>query len=190
MSKPVFSHWNVPLSVEQMGKLSRGFEPEMMEDKWLVYAVDGDGKKDGEMEEGKQGILGGGEAESAELEREGEEVGGVREAGLSKLVDLKEHEMMRVFMVRSWTGKPIYEIRILVLRDQEGKKREGEGEGEVVGRIEGLVWESDGEVITGQDEGVAKERAREVCRWILGVQLLPDVPKPRRGGGGNGSGKD
>ncbi|KAH7317652.1 hypothetical protein BKA65DRAFT_105663 [Rhexocercosporidium sp. MPI-PUGE-AT-0058] len=176
MSIPIFSAWNVPLSAEQMGKLRRGFQPEMMEDKWLVYAVDG-----GEDEAGDS-ILDDESVGKIESERKR------KEADVSKLVSLKGSDTMRVFMVRSWTGKPVFEIQILVLRSEGSKKGDSGGQGEIEtgfeGRIEGIVWESDEKVITGQDEAVAKERAREVCRWILGVHLLPDVPKPRRGGGG------
>ncbi|KAG4437080.1 hypothetical protein IFR05_007455 [Cadophora sp. M221] len=184
ISKPVFSHWNVPLSAEQMGRLWKGFVAEEMEDKWLVYSVDGEKGKE---KEGGFEIEGAGRVELKLDKREGGEGGD--EGDDRKQVGSKESEMMRVFMVRSWTGNLIYEIQILVLRDVNSKKGE-EGEVEVEGRIEGLVWESDEENIRGQDEAFAKESVREVCRWILGVQLLPDVPKPRRGGGSNGSGKE
>jgi Ni,Fe-hydrogenase I large subunit len=34
-----------------------------------------------------------------------------------------------------------------------------------------VVWEGSEEVVRGQDEREARVIAREVCRWVLGVEL-------------------
>ncbi|KAK0111406.1 hypothetical protein ONS95_001766 [Cadophora gregata] len=186
ISKPVSAPWNVPLSPAQMANLRRGFSPQEMEDKWFIYSRDGD-----DDQAGSDGGIGTGVGEdsdedveedsgtesSSEKKEEGGTSGGLPEGSHKQSTG---PEIMRLFMVRSWTGNLVYIIRILVLREESrsgGKKEEGDMEG----RILGIVWETDEERVRGQSESVAKESAREVCRWILGVQLLPDVPAPRRG---------
>lgn len=169
-----------------MVNLKRGFQPQEMEDKWFIYSRDGNGEEDG----GNAGTGKGDEESDSDSESESE-----TEVGMDDNINSQKEgqkasekttpEIMRLFMVRSWTGNLVYILRILVLRDESrsgGKK----GEGEMEGRILGITWETDVKHVRGQDENVAKETAREVCRWILGVQLLPDVPAPRRGKVGQG----
>lgn len=155
--------------------------PEEMEDKWFVYSKDGDGDEDGR--DGGTGE----DSDEEEPEPEPEpEINNNTHKDIQKANNKTSNdppttpEILRLFMVRSWTGNLVYIVRILVQREESrsgGKK----GEGEMEGRILGIVWEGDEKLVRGQDESVAKETAREVCRWILGVQLLPDVPAPRRG---------
>lgn len=62
-------------------------------------------------------------------------------------------------------------------RKSEGEKDEGESGrrgDEVVGRVQSLRWESDESVVNRQDENGAKETARGVCRWVLGVELCSE----------------
>ncbi len=42
-------------------------------------------------------------------------------------------------------------------------------------RITGLTWESDEDAIRGQEEEGAKATVREVCKWVLGVELPGDA---------------
>ena len=46
--------------------------------------------------------------------------------------------------------------------------------GEKGGRVKGLVWEKSENVVKGQDLEGAKDGVREVCRWVLGVELGAD----------------
>jgi hypothetical protein len=39
--------------------------------------------------------------------------------------------------------------------------------------ITGMLWESDEGVVKGRDDKGAKKEVREVCRWVLGVDLPP-----------------
>lgn len=83
---------------------------------------------------------------------------------------------MKVFMERSWTGALIFELVVEVWLT-ERKVSDGDiWDREEEGRIVSLVWETDETQITGQTEEVAKERVREVCRWVLGIDLVPEVP--------------
>ena len=84
-----------------------------------------------------------------------------------------ESGKLSVKMHRSWTGKLIYELLVEVLEGTElGTGDEnGSGSEKIGGRVTALVWESDEEVIRGQDEGEAKKGAIEVCRWVLGIEL-------------------
>lgn len=79
---------------------------------------------------------------------------------------------LSVKMHRSWTGKLIYEL-LVELFEETGDENESESE-KIGGRVTALVWESDEEVIRGQDEGEAKKGAKEVCRWVLGIELDED----------------
>ncbi|PVH73357.1 hypothetical protein DL98DRAFT_53456 [Cadophora sp. DSE1049] len=173
-----------------MVNLRRGFMPEEMEDKWLVYSRDGDGDEDGADGGTGRGVGEKGDSDGdEESDEETEPVKADEKANDKASTESTTPEIMRLFMVRSWTGNLVYIIQILVLRDESrsgGKK----GEEEMEGRILGIAWEGDEKLARGQDEDVAKETAREVCRWILGVQLLPDVPAPRRGKVGQKEGSD
>lgn len=122
-----------------------------MEDKWWIYAI---AAEDESATDSKPELKEKSESETKKLNAEDSKTG---------------RERMKIVMLRSWTGKSIYELHVLLL----GSAEEG-------GRITGLTWEIDEEIITGQTEEVAKERTREVCRWVLGVVLGPDVPKRRR----------
>jgi hypothetical protein len=76
--------------------------------------------------------------------------------------EVKEGETVNLNFYRSWTGRKISTMEILV-----GK--EGEG-----GRVSGLVWEGNRDVVKEQDSGGAKDVVREVCRWVLGADLGAD----------------
>jgi hypothetical protein len=75
---------------------------------------------------------------------------------------VEEGNTVTVNFYRSWTGFKISEIQIEV-----GKKGEG-------GRIKELVWEKSENVVRGRDFEGAKQGVREVCRWVLGVELGVD----------------
>ncbi|MCJ1382908.1 hypothetical protein MMC17_006021 [Xylographa soralifera] len=67
---------------------------------------------------------------------------------------------------RSWTGKKVAELAI----------ETGGGSGEDVPdrstQMTGITWESSKEKIQGgQDEQTAKRTVREVCRWVLDLEL-------------------
>lgn len=75
---------------------------------------------------------------------------------------------------RSWTGFEIAEMDVMV-----GNGENGSAEG--VARITGITWEESEDVMKEQREDDAKETVREVCRWVLGVELPEesDSPKPK-----------
>ena len=68
-------------------------------------------------------------------------------------------------MHRSWTGRKVFEIAI------EGAGNKGEEIGNAQARITGLKWEFDSGYLWNKDAEKAKDDVREVCRWILGVEL-------------------
>jgi hypothetical protein len=83
---------------------------------------------------------------------------------------------LRVCMCRSWTGKRIVEVEILVWRMREDDvEKEKRGTGDWEGKIIGLTWDDiyDGRTKEECEEN-AKSRVREVCRWVLGVKLSDD----------------
>jgi hypothetical protein len=92
-----------------------------------------------------------------------------------------EKGVVKLCMCRSWTGARIAEVSLSVTRSLENTV-EGEDKGkwqekedkDWEARITGLTWESDSEVIRGQEEEGAKEAVREVCKWVLGVELASD----------------
>jgi hypothetical protein len=69
---------------------------------------------------------------------------------------------------RSWTGKKIAEAGIQIERGGTGREKGGWW-------VRSVVWKSDEGVIRGMSEEVAKERCREVCRWVMGVELGEEV---------------
>lgn len=79
--------------------------------------------------------------------------------------EVKEGEVVVVNFHRSWTGHKISAVEVEV-----GKASEG-GNG---GRVKALVWEGSEDVVGGPSFEAAKEGVREVCRWVLEVQLGPD----------------
>jgi len=88
--------------------------------------------------------------------------------------------VVKLCMCRSWTGARIAEVSLSVTRSLEntvgedkGKWQEKENK-EWEARITELTWESDSEVIREQEEEGAKETVKEVCRWVLGVELPSD----------------
>jgi hypothetical protein len=77
--------------------------------------------------------------------------------------EVKEGEIVTVNFHRSWTGYKMTEIEIEV-----GK--EGEG-----GRVSGLTYLKGSKNITEeQDLEGEKAGVRELCNWVLGVELGPD----------------
>jgi hypothetical protein len=70
--------------------------------------------------------------------------------------------VLQVHFYRSWTGLRISTMEIQVETDGKG------------GRVEGLVWETSESVVKGQDLEGAKDGVREVCRWVLGIELGAD----------------
>ncbi|KAF4626584.1 hypothetical protein G7Y89_g11578 [Cudoniella acicularis] len=70
-----------------------------------------------------------------------------------------------VYMVRSWTGYKLVELKIKVPVDEDGKFAEEDS------KITEITWESSQERYTDQTEEGAKEMAREVCNWVLDVKL-------------------
>ncbi|KAL2065630.1 hypothetical protein VTL71DRAFT_3300 [Oculimacula yallundae] len=205
MTQPITLSWDIPLRKSQVELLRRGFQPRQMEDKWLVYCLDfegGDERGIGGGGGGGGGVEGGegegeedGIAEALEGRRDvdGEEGQGKgRDRGHSEDQEmartLGKEESMKVFFVRSWTRKPIYEVSISLSASGSGCREtrtetliegegEGEGEGERGERIEAYItslrFETDSSIIRGHDDAgvVAKERVMEACRWILGVEL-------------------
>lgn len=67
---------------------------------------------------------------------------------------------------RSWTGFLVAEVEVVVGRG--GREKKGEA------RVVGIKWEESENVVRGQRERDAKGTAREVCRWVLGVDLGTD----------------
>jgi hypothetical protein len=75
---------------------------------------------------------------------------------------VEKGKIVLVHFYRSWTGHKISTVEMEV-----GKKGEG-------AKVKGLIWEKSEDVVKGQDLEGAKEGVREVCRWVLGVQLGAD----------------
>ncbi|KAE9370633.1 hypothetical protein N431DRAFT_379201 [Stipitochalara longipes BDJ] len=71
--------------------------------------------------------------------------------------EVSEGKIVNVGFYRSWTGRKIWMLEIVV--GKEG------------GRVRALVWEGNEEVVGEQDFDSAKEGVREVGRWVLGMQL-------------------
>ena len=96
-----------------------------------------------------------------------------------------------VHMIRSWTGNLLASVRLLVpmgagVREGEGdgdgenpfddppsehERREGSCEEGREGKFTEIVWEASGERYRDQTEEGAKEMARGVCEWCLGVKF-------------------
>ncbi|PVH97621.1 hypothetical protein DM02DRAFT_616412 [Periconia macrospinosa] len=70
-----------------------------------------------------------------------------------------------VHMHRSWTGYKMVEAKLIIGSDG------AEGALEKDTRFTEITWESDPKRYNGQTEEKAKEMAKEVCRWVLGVEL-------------------
>lgn len=70
-----------------------------------------------------------------------------------------------VYMVRSWTGYKLVELKVKVPVDKNGKLTEEDS------KITEITWESNQERYTGRTEEAAKKMAKEVCNWILHVKL-------------------
>lgn len=75
---------------------------------------------------------------------------------------VEEGQVLLVSFYRSWTGHQIFTLEVEI-----GKKEEG-------GKARALVWEKSEDMVGEQDFEGAKEGVREVCRWILGVDLGAD----------------
>jgi hypothetical protein len=70
-----------------------------------------------------------------------------------------------VHMFRSWTRHKMAELKIKVPLDEDGEFMEEDS------KITGIMWESNQERRTNQTEEGAKAMAREVCNWVLDVNL-------------------
>ena len=81
---------------------------------------------------------------------------------------------------RSWTGSLIAEMEVRVRRGEKGRERwrgkGGKGGKGMMGeaRVTRIAWEESEDVVRNQREEDAKKTLREVCRWVLGVELPPD----------------
>ena len=80
--------------------------------------------------------------------------------------DSSGHAHLHFF--RSWTGIKIAEI-VLQTRKVDGKTTDGES-----AQITDILWELDEENVMVQDEQDVKRMVREVCRWVLNVELPAD----------------
>ena len=70
---------------------------------------------------------------------------------------------------RSWTGFLVAEVEVVVGKGGDNRvERKGEA------RVVSIQWEESESVVRGQRERDAKETVREVCRWVLGVDLGTD----------------
>ena len=79
-----------------------------------------------------------------------------------------------VHMHRSWTGFKILELKIKIPLAPEGGGGGVGSEGTLAedgARVTELVWESDPDRHRNQTEERAREEARSVCSWVLGVKL-------------------
>ncbi|OCL08812.1 hypothetical protein AOQ84DRAFT_33569 [Glonium stellatum] len=70
-----------------------------------------------------------------------------------------------VHMFRSWTGYKMIELKIKVSLDENGKLTGADS------RITAITWESSEEKCGDQTEEGAKVMAREVCNWVMDVNL-------------------
>jgi hypothetical protein len=66
---------------------------------------------------------------------------------------------------RSWTGFEIAEIEVRVGKGGKGKSKQDDA------RVTGITWEETENIVRDQREADAKQTVREVCRWVLGVEL-------------------
>jgi hypothetical protein len=72
---------------------------------------------------------------------------------------------VRLHMHRSWTGNK--QVEFVIDAGHDGYGKEGEG-----ASVTAIIWESDPELAWKDgDEEKYKEVAREVCYWVLSVQL-------------------
>jgi hypothetical protein len=74
---------------------------------------------------------------------------------------------IRLHMHRSWTGKKMIELIIEAGAISPTHLPDGSAV------ITGIIWESDSGIL--KDEEDAKATAREVCNWILEVQLQDET---------------
>jgi hypothetical protein len=81
--------------------------------------------------------------------------------------DVQGH--VRLHMHRSWSGDKMAEVII----EAGPVSRNWYEDGSTF--VDGIVWESDPEQIKEPSEEQAKEMAREVCNWVLNVQLGEEV---------------
>jgi hypothetical protein len=70
--------------------------------------------------------------------------------------------VLLVHFYRNWTGFKISTMEVQLEAEAKG------------GRVKGVVWEKSESVVKGQDIEGVKEGVREVCRWVLGVELGAD----------------
>jgi hypothetical protein len=75
--------------------------------------------------------------------------------------EVKEGEVVTVEFYRSWTGRKIWALEIVVGKEGEGS-------------VKALTWEESEEAVREQDFEAAKEGVSEVCRWVLEVELGSD----------------
>ena len=74
----------------------------------------------------------------------------------------------RLHFFRSWTGMKMAEV-ILQTREVDRDGTKGES-----AQITGIVWKSSDEGTRLETEAGVKEMVREVCRWVLNVELPED----------------
>lgn len=70
-----------------------------------------------------------------------------------------------VYLVRSWTAYKLVELKVKVPVGEDGKLVEEDS------KITEITWESSQERYKGRTEEAAKKMAREVCNWVLEVNL-------------------
>ncbi len=76
------------------------------------------------------------------------------------------HGRAVVRFCRSWTGWVVVEVEVEVrCAEDEG------GEGIGGARIIGVTWEKSEDRVRGQSEAGAKDTVRDVCRWVLGIEI-------------------
>jgi hypothetical protein len=119
--KPIISAWNLPLPLDQVSILLRGYRPQGRQDKWFVYADD----------------------------------------------ELYEKSIATLHIFRSSTGFKMAEITIEMPTSTTSTNPP---------RITQIIWESDENIISGNNEERAKRAVRELYTWVLAKQTSIEEP--------------
>ncbi|KAL1603928.1 hypothetical protein SLS60_005520 [Paraconiothyrium brasiliense] len=161
-SKPKNAAWEKNLNAEQLHRLLMGFQPMDMDDKWLIYS-DGpvrkqnpDGNDDPHasvyMYRSWTGTL------CFKIDLVVEDVVGT----LSRLENPPAMEVQDGLETGAEQSNTDAE-------GSEASEKEDTTQGQIIGRIVGLTWETDEEKVRFGDEKEVKEYAGNVCKFLLGV---------------------
>jgi hypothetical protein len=163
--KPETTSWHVPIAPDQLPLLLLGFKPRMSN-------TSGNG---GFLELFANGIVGPGDTINWHIYQSvslNPDMPALEDKWFIYSEGPDHAQEVRLHMHRSWTGKKMIELRIDSGFDGHGSDGKG-------ARITSITWETDPQTTwRGARAETAKEVAREVCSWVLDVELGPEEGSP------------